>query len=53
MPLAEVGRSVSGLLQHFRDRYFTLQQMHVVHVILQDTVNPGAEMLPPGQEGCP
>ena len=39
VPLAKVGRSVPSLLQYLGDRYFTLQEMHIVHVILQDTID--------------
>ena len=53
MPLAEVGRSVTSLLQHFCDRHFAFQQMHVVHVILQNAVNTSAEILPSGKESRP
>jgi hypothetical protein len=48
-----VRRTISGLLEQFRDRHLAQEQMRVVHVILQDAVDARSQVLPPGDQGCP
>ena len=45
MPLAEMNRFVSVSLQDLRNGDFILEQMHVMHVILNDGVDSSSEMM--------
>jgi hypothetical protein len=49
MPLPEMSGFIAGLLQYLGDGDFSLEQMRVVEVILQDTINARSQVLPSGQ----
>ena len=51
MPLAEMNRFISVSLQDLRNGDFIFEQMHVMHVILNDGVDSGPEMMPACQQG--
>ena len=49
MPLPEMSGFIAGLVQYFGDSDFALEQVCVVEVILQYTVNARSQVLPSGQ----